>query len=113
MPHSCVILIRTLVPEYCELRNNGSTEETGRREHMSGFGFKEINIDNWLLPNNVMGIFATLTPTGEIVTLTGEDWLERMLEPKLDGTVPEEVQALFEVARGALVYGYLFYPLHT
>lgn len=36
-----------------------------------------------------------------------------ILKPNLNETVPTEVKALFEVARGALVYGYFFYPLYT
>jgi len=27
--------------------------------------------------------------------------------------VPQDIQALFEVARGALLYGYFFYPLYA
>jgi hypothetical protein len=80
---------------------------------MGKFGFKEISKENWLQPNDAMAIFATLAPNGEIATITGEDWLDRMLQPKLNDNVPEEVQALFEVARGTLIYGFLFYPLYT
>ncbi len=36
-----------------------------------------------------------------------------ILKPNLNETVPTEVKALFEVARGSLVYGYFFYPLYT
>ncbi len=45
--------------------------------------------------------------------MSGEDWAGIFLGPKLDGKVPEEVHRLFEVARGALTYGYFFYPLYT
>jgi hypothetical protein len=45
--------------------------------------------------------------------MTGEDWATQFLNPHLDERVPEEVRSLFEVARGALAYGYFFYPLFT
>lgn len=45
--------------------------------------------------------------------MSGEDWAEQFLEPSLDDRVPEEVRKLFEVARGAIAYGYFFYPLFT
>ncbi|MBE0411557.1 MAG: DUF4145 domain-containing protein, partial [Anaerolineales bacterium] len=39
--------------------------------------------------------------------------LKHILKPQLLEDVPQDVQALFEVARGALLYGYFFYPLYT
>jgi hypothetical protein len=77
---------------------------------MAKFGFKEINQQNWLEPDEVR--FVKISPDG-ISPMSGEDWLRHILVPKLLGTVPQDVQALFEVARGALVYGYFFYPLYT
>ena len=34
-------------------------------------------------------------------------------KPQLARYVPDEVNALFEVARGSMIYGWLFYPLVT
>ncbi len=45
--------------------------------------------------------------------MTGEDWSSNFLSPKLVDEVPEDVRILFEAARGALAYGYFFYPLYT
>jgi hypothetical protein len=67
---------------------------------------KEINQQNWLeqdstnehLPKNVR---AHKSQLGEI------------LKPTLLNSVPSDVQALFEVARAAIVYGYLYYPLNA
>ncbi len=39
--------------------------------------------------------------------------MNHILAPELLESVPAEVQALFEVARGAMAYGYFFYPLYT
>jgi len=45
--------------------------------------------------------------------MSGEDWVEQFLEPSLTAKIPDDVRKLFEVARGALAYGYFFYPLYT
>jgi len=69
---------------------------------MTHFGFKEITLRNWQEPDHVS---ASL--------LTNDDWLRNMLKPKLIELVPPDVQSLYEVARGAMIYGYYFYPLYT
>lgn len=74
---------------------------------------KEINMQNWREPDEVMKVFATLSPTGSSEPITREEWLNRILKPRLSATVPQEVHDLFEVARGALAYGYFFYRLYT
>ncbi len=45
-------------------------------------------------------------------SVSGVEWLKVITAPILDESVPEEVTDLYEAARGALVYGYLFYPLY-
>ncbi len=57
--------------------------------------------------------FARISPDGRSQGLTGNDYLNLILKAKLFESVPTEVKALFEVARGAMVYGYFFYPLYT
>ncbi len=69
--------------------------------------FKNLTLENWLEYDD--------TPR-HIVRITGErigpnDWVEAMLNPKLSQNVPMDVSNLFEVARGAMCYGNLFYPL--
>ncbi len=80
---------------------------------MTRFGFKEILVDNWLEADLVMLSFVKISPEGESVPMSGEDWIASILNTALDETVPDDVQALFEVARGAMIYGYFFYPLYT
>lgn len=80
---------------------------------MAKFGYKEINQQNWLEPDNIITAFVKLSSTGDPEPMSGEDWLHHILKPRLLKSVPHDVQALFEVARGALVYGYFFYPLYT
>jgi hypothetical protein len=79
---------------------------------MGKFGFKEINEQNWLEPDEVSKGFVKISPAG-ISPVSGEDWLRHILAPKLLDAVHPDVQKLFEVARGALVYGYFFYPLYA
>lgn len=80
---------------------------------MTRSGFKEISLNNWLEPDDVLRGFVRISPNGQHHTITIEDYLQHILRSKLNASVPSDVQALFEVARGAMVYGYLFYPLYT
>lgn len=80
---------------------------------MAKFGFKEITSSNWLEPDEVLKGFVRMSPGGEPRPITSDDYLRDILRPKLIESVPRDVQALFEVARGAMVYGYFFYPLYT
>lgn len=50
---------------------------------------------------------------GNYSEMTGEMWVEIILESKISENVPENVRNLFETARSALAYGYFFYPLFT
>ena len=43
--------------------------------------------------------------------MTGEDWARAFLNVELKEHVPEPVSDLFAIARGALLYGWFFYPL--
>jgi len=72
---------------------------------MSKLPFKEIDAQNWLTPDPVVLHFGGM----ERIT----DYVEAVLAPRLSRNVPDDIQKLFEVARGAVLYGYLFYPLYT
>ena len=80
---------------------------------MNKLGFKEISSANWLVADKASTVFVKLLTSGNIESITGEDWLQLILKPQLIDTVPIEIHQLFEVARGALAYGYFFYPLYT
>jgi hypothetical protein len=77
------------------------------------FGFKEITPSNWLEPDGVLRGFVRMSSEGHFQPITSDDYLRDILSPKLLESVPADVQALFEVARGAMAYGYFFYPLYT
>jgi hypothetical protein len=72
---------------------------------MSKLPFKEIDAHNWLNPDPVVLHFRGM----EHAT----DYVRTVLAPRLSTNVPEDVRKLFEVARAAVLYGYLFYPLYT
>lgn len=74
---------------------------------------KVISQQNWLEPDDATKVFARISPaTGAVEPTVGQDWLNDFIEPKLQESVPPDVQALFELARGAMVYGYFYYPLY-
>lgn len=76
--------------------------------------FKTLTSENWLTADPSSTVFVKVAhKDGTITQLTGEEWLALFLDPTLSKSVPENVTALFEVARGSLVYGYCFYPLYT
>jgi hypothetical protein len=75
---------------------------------------KQINQQNWLDQDPAMAIYDKVDlTTGTAEPARGEDWLDVVLQLQLQSSVPQEVQELFEQARGALVYGYFYYPLYT
>lgn len=80
---------------------------------MSRFGFKELDSTNWLESDLIVHSFVRIDPKTGPKQMTGKDWVDAILKPGLLEEVPEEVQALYEVARGAMLYGYFFYPLYT
>lgn len=72
---------------------------------MSELGFKKLTLENWRDPDPIMQFFGDPTPA--------EHYVNEILSPSIVGETPKDVRALFEVARGAMLYGYLFYPLFT
>jgi hypothetical protein len=72
---------------------------------VSKLPFKQIDPYNWLSPDPVVLCFKG--------TEHAAKYVQTVLAPGLSTNVPEDIQKLFEVARGAVLYGYLFYPLYT
>jgi hypothetical protein len=77
------------------------------------FGLKEITPNNWLEPDDIIKGFVRMSASGQVQSVTSDDYLKAILGPKLLEIVPMDVKSLFEVARGAMIYGYFFYPLYT
>ncbi len=80
---------------------------------MTKYGFKQLSVDNWREPDPMLEIFVRLAPDGAFRRPTGDERAQELLAPTLREQVPVAVRRLFEVARGALLYGYFFYPLYT
>ncbi|MDI6448984.1 DUF4145 domain-containing protein [Anaerobaca lacustris] len=72
---------------------------------MSDSGIKQLSADNWLMPDDVIRFFTGME--------RAEDYVAEVLGPRLSAKVPEDICALFDVARGTMLYGYLYYPLFT
>jgi hypothetical protein len=75
---------------------------------------KRLTIENWLQPDPVSLAWGRVTfQTGIVSHAQGEGWLVAFTRVELDPAVPLEVRRLFDTARAALVYGFLYYELYT
>lgn len=75
---------------------------------------KTLTPENWLQQDVIPSVLTQWSLNGHYAYLmTAEDWVAQFTKPKLNTIVPNDVQVLFEVARGSLAYGYFFYPLYT
>lgn len=83
----------------------------GRGDGARGLGFKVLTEENWTQPDPVNCHFARLSARVGPVQMTGEDWAQALLSVNLSDAVPVEIRDLFSVARGAMVYGWFFYPM--
>lgn len=77
-------------------------------------GIKALTVDNWRSVDPMSVTLVELdTASGRFQRITHERWIEWFLEPQLNHNVPGEVRTMFDVARGAMLYGCFFYPLYT
>lgn len=74
-------------------------------------GFKRLTADNWTDPDPVNRHFARISPIAGPISMEGDDWAREFLAVSVADHVPKEVADLFAVARGAMLYGWFFYPL--
>lgn len=73
--------------------------------------FKELTLSNWDQPDPANQVFARISRLVGPHKMTGSDWAREFLSVELGPQVPDQVCELFEVARGALVYGWFFLPM--
>lgn len=78
---------------------------------MEEFGFKIITSENWNIPDKTT--VAYTCPFDYDEKSGSHPYMDRILSYQLNNEVPIEIRRLFEVARGAMVYSYYFYPLYT
>ncbi len=69
--------------------------------------FKRLTTENWLTVDPTWADFVMSQSHPD----PGKAWVTDILAPNLNESAPMPVVRLFEVARGALVYGLAFYPL--
>jgi len=81
---------------------------------ITGPGFKQVTVENWLEPDplyaglvNLNRVDGTTSPT------TGADWLRFLDYARLSAPVPDVVRRAFDFAAGAVGYSYFYYPLLT
>lgn len=77
-------------------------------------GTKNLMPTNRLRQDEKRGDLTRLLPTADDPRpMTAENWTSEIMEPQLADSVPTEIKRVFEIARGSLLNGYFFYPLHT
>lgn len=72
-------------------------------DEQSHYGFKKLTTGNWKQGDMLDSVFR----------MPEQMWVEATLKPQLTQKVPEEVRALFEVARALFTYSWFFYPMAT
>jgi hypothetical protein len=70
-------------------------------------GFKQLTSENWLHVDPAWG--GIVMPSSD--PDPSKAWVKDVLEARLPVSTPPNIVRLFEVARGALVYSLMFYPL--
>lgn len=70
-------------------------------------GIKYVTPDNWLQVDPAWGGVYMPHETGD----GSAEWIEFVMEVKLNGSAPEHVRMLFTTAQSAMAYSLLFYPL--
>ena len=80
---------------------------------MTATDFKTLTSANLLEPDPLTIAFSNLldVSTGTARQMSRDEFLAFSLEPQLIEAVPQDVRTLMEGARGAMCYGYFFYPL--
>src|SRR4029077_3722295 len=79
-----------------------------------GLGIKLPDELDWLETASVWQNFARAVPgTLFFVQYDHLAWLREVRKFQITDAAPREIRSLFEVARSAIIYGYLCYPLLT
>lgn len=74
-------------------------------------GFKELSAANWLEADPTSTLFWRESRLVGPMMMDAQSWARSFLAVELKQHVPEDVRELFAVARGAVLYGWFFYPL--
>ena len=72
---------------------------------------KQLTLENWNENDpSCSEIVQWSLETDDFGPLFPERWVEIVLRPKLNETIPDEIKDLFEVGRALMIYGYFYYP---
>lgn len=85
--------------------------ENRGQEQAHTLGFKQLSLDNWTEADPVNRNFARISPLVGPIQMDQGDWARQFLAVDLSDDVPAEIRDLFAIARGAMLYGWFFYPL--
>jgi hypothetical protein len=81
---------------------------------MGSDGLKQLTSKNWLEADPASLVRSAISfPGRSIPTPPWPERLDEVLRPRLTGSVPTDVAALFETGQGAMAYGYFYYRLYT
>ncbi len=81
---------------------------------MESIGIKELAIDNWLQVDTTSAKLIRNNEGAKKKCIeVSNKYADSILRYKLSESVPQQIRRIFEVAKGAMVYGYFFYPLFT
>jgi hypothetical protein len=73
--------------------------------------WKTLTPLNWRDTDPVLAVYAQMGADGTPSSMTADDWAQSVLAVQLAPTAPQNTRSLFDVARGSMLYGSLFYPL--
>ncbi len=73
---------------------------------------KQLTVENWLERDPAVNLFVTISRVdGSLGQRSANDRVAQVLAIKLLADVPEDVRAIFDAGRAAMVYGHFYYPL--
>ena len=79
---------------------------------MNDLGIKLITVENWLEVDYVSAKLIGDNVGVQKRQIEASDlYIESIVQYNLTENVPIEIRRIFEVAKGAMAYGYFFYPL--
>jgi hypothetical protein len=103
-------LAKQFKPEILETLHPGPRSSARNQVHSmnasdaGNHGFKQVTVANWAEMDDTIQFPAPVAD---------ETWVKACLHVQLNPQVPKDIAAMFEVARGSMIYGWFFYPLIT
>jgi len=77
-------------------------------------GIKVLDRETWLVPDSIHRVFGDLANSFERGDFSqGERDLADLNRIVLNVAAPKEVEVMFDVAKGAMAYGWFYYPLYA